>query len=321
MQHHRLGLLGYNINYSKSAIIHRTAAELCGVPNLTYEFIDLAPNQLSSLPAILTTTKITAFNITTPHKSVATLAQVLSVRPSPWRSVNTATFNPSHGQWHLTNTDGQGFIAALRASTIHLARIRHLVVLGFGGATQGILQSLFSVHPHNPHCRTEPIFTDPLTITILWRRIKNNHRVSEPLLNELISSSALSPQQLFLTGFTPAHMSQAIQRARRQNEPGSVLLIQATPLPHQGDGMQAWVDALEQQELAPYLGGCMDMCYHPSSALHPWSEGAGVPYASGWLMLLEQARGAQQIWWQRKPELTELLARLPSPESCSPSIT
>ena len=299
-------------------MIHRTSAELCGIQDLTYKLIDLAPDQLSALPDILTAAQITAFNITTPYKSVATLAQVLPIQPVPWWSVNTAMLDASHAKWHLTNTDGQGFIAALRASAINVARIRHLVVLGFGGATHGVLQSLLATQPHDPHFRPQPLFTDPLTITILWRRIKTNHTspLSQPMLHELITSSTLSPQQLFLQPFTPAHMTQAIHRARRRDELSSVLLIQATPLPHQGEAMHAWVNSLEQQKLAPYLGGCMDMCYHPSSALRPWSERAGVPYASGWLMLLEQARGAQQIWWQRKPRLTELLSRLPSPESC-----
>ena len=320
MIHHRLGLLGHQLSYSRSAQIHLTSARICQINNPSYQLIDLAPSQLHSLPTILKRHQITGFNITTPYKQVATLQHILPLHSTSWWAVNTATLNSTSGLWEVTNTDGIGFAASLQACSIDIHKIRHLIVLGFGGASHGVLQSLFAsecqdnYHPSSP---TLQLTTSP-TITILWRRIKDNHTTSHshPFIQHLLdSTNQLSASNFRLRAFNKHEMIQALNKARQQQQPSSVLLLQATPNPHQGDPLTEWALAIQQAGLIPYLGGCMDMCYHPSSAFQALCRQAHLPYASGWHMLLEQARAAQHIWWQTIPDLAQLEAQLPPPST------
>jgi len=86
-------------------------------------------------------------NCTIPLKEMAySIADSLSPRAEQCKAVNTLSFN-EHGQIHGDNTDGAGFIRDLtRNLNIHITD-KHVLILGAGGATRGIVTPILEEIP------------------------------------------------------------------------------------------------------------------------------------------------------------------------------
>lgn len=302
MIHRRLGLLGHNISYSRSPIIHRLSAELCNIHGVQYEILDLAPHDLHKLPNLLKQRSISGFNITTPYKSSKVMAALLGSQGTLPANTATYTYDNSsdHHRWQLTNTDGIGFIESLLAALpTGTPPIKHLLFLGFGGATQGVCQTIARLihHPDNYPTPYGQLFEAP-SLTILWRRIqssatpvKHYHQVIKDFQNKISPLGGQVNWQPFDTTYFAADIADHEQ----------TLVVQATPLPHQGDSLSKWTDVLDADH-RHHLIGCMDMTYHPPSHFLAFCRSHRLPYASGWDMLIEQARAAQKIWWSVAPD-------------------
>lgn len=305
MIHCRLGILGHRISYSQSPRIHKISGDFCDLDSVTTTILDFEPHQLSEVAEVLQHKQITAFNITTPYKKLSCIQKMIPTAPSPWMFVNTATFDPRSDQWQLACTDGLGFISSLKASIINLKSITHLVILGMGGALCGTLQTLFDPRVQDTILKCshdQPLFSSPLNITILWRGIKDNYRArnAQKFSDDLCELSD-HKLHIWIKDFHIEHMTQVLKD--HHTDPKSVLIIQATPLPHQHDSMTPWIQALDTSDHLDALGGCMDMCYHPPSQLKSLCHKWGLGYGCGWHMLLAQAKYAQQIWWHKSPSL------------------
>lgn len=306
MIHRRLGLLGHNISYSLSPIIHRLSAELCNIHGVQYEILDLAPKDLGKLPNLLKERSISGFNITTPYKNSSVMATLLdSDGPLP---ANTATYDDSRHGWQLASTDGIGFIESLIAALPSgFQPIKHLLFLGFGGAAQGVCHTIAHVieHPDNYPSPYSQLFEAP-SLTILWRRIqpgatpmKHYHQVIKDFQKKIGPLG----EQVSWQPFDGAYFAEDIAGHEQ------TLVVQATPLPHQGDSLSKWTATLSADH-RNHLMGCMDMTYHPPSHFLAFCQSHKLPYASGWDMLIEQARAAQRIWWSVAPDSLVLKQRL-----------
>lgn len=142
----RYAVIGHPITHSKSPIIHQMFAEQTAEA-ITYEAIDVPPEQLSKIISKFTAEGGRGLNVTVPHKQdVLKLMDTLTERARQAGAVNTITFK-DNGKLEGDNTDGIGLITDLR-NNLHIELIdSSILILGAGGATRGIIPTLMEQQP------------------------------------------------------------------------------------------------------------------------------------------------------------------------------
>ena len=138
----RYAVLGNPIAHSKSPQIHRAFAEQTG-QDITYEAI-LAPiNPFESLVRELIAKDYKGANITVPFKVDAyEMSAHLSERAKFAGAVNTLVFD-ERGIFG-DNTDGLGLVRDIEANVGYTLSNAHVLLLGAGGAAQGVAEVLFN---------------------------------------------------------------------------------------------------------------------------------------------------------------------------------
>lgn len=137
--------MGYPVSHSRSPVIHRLFAVQTG-QNLQYELLQVTPANLEAAVSQFGRTGGKGLNITLPHKSeVARLVDEMSDRASTAGAVNTLIF----GEEHLfgDNTDGIGLLRDLETNLKVQLKDAHILILGAGGATRGIVGPLLDAKP------------------------------------------------------------------------------------------------------------------------------------------------------------------------------
>lgn len=136
-----LGVIGHPVGHSLSPAMHNLALERLGL-NLRYLAFDIPPEQLAHAVTGMATLGMPGFNATIPHKE-ALLPLMTTLSPEAERigAVNTVLLRPD-GTRMGHNTDGDGFMTALRESWPGDLSTRRVVILGAGGATRAILDAL-----------------------------------------------------------------------------------------------------------------------------------------------------------------------------------
>lgn len=141
----RYGVVGYPISHSRSPVIHRLFAVQTG-QNLQYELLQVTPANLESAVSQFGRTGGKGLNITLPHKSeVARLVDEMSDRASTAGAVNTLVFEED--RLFGDNTDGIGLLRDLETNLDLELENAHILVLGAGGATRGIIGPLLAAKP------------------------------------------------------------------------------------------------------------------------------------------------------------------------------
>lgn len=135
---YQLGLFGHPVKHSQSPQIHQRFAAQFGI-DLTYELIDASPEQLADqFKAWIG--RAHGCNITVPHKTrIMPLLDHYTERAHQCQAVNTVFWRD--GELWGDNTDGDGLILDLQSKGVELAG-KDVLILGAGGAAQGIIPSL-----------------------------------------------------------------------------------------------------------------------------------------------------------------------------------
>jgi len=145
-------VIGYPIGHSKSPLIHRLFAEQTD-QDLSYEAI-LVDSEDSSFPWAIADLKNRGYkgiNITVPYKLDAFEgADQLSSRAKTAHAVNTYTFHED-GTITGDNTDGIGLINDIEMNGARPFKGQSVLILGAGGAVQGILEPLIEKQPASIH--------------------------------------------------------------------------------------------------------------------------------------------------------------------------
>ncbi|MEZ5472862.1 MAG: shikimate dehydrogenase [Marinicella sp.] len=134
----KLGLFGHPVAHSQSPKIHAEFARQFGI-ELEYELIDAT---VSELPKKFKDWIKTAHgcNITVPHKqNIMPLLDHYTERAHFAQAVNTVFWHD--GELWGDNTDGDGLVLDLHNKGIELQDAQ-ILIIGAGGATQGIIPSL-----------------------------------------------------------------------------------------------------------------------------------------------------------------------------------
>ncbi|MDG6778881.1 shikimate dehydrogenase [Thiomicrorhabdus sp. zzn3] len=145
-------VVGYPIAHSKSPLIHRLFAEQTGEA-ISYEAILIDSDETSFQWAIedLKRRGYKGINITVPYKLDAfEYADTLSPRAQTAHAVNTFVFNED-GTTFGDNTDGVGLVNDIELNGARPFKEQNVLILGAGGAVQGILEPLLAKQPKRVH--------------------------------------------------------------------------------------------------------------------------------------------------------------------------
>ncbi|MDH3977608.1 MAG: shikimate dehydrogenase [Gammaproteobacteria bacterium] len=142
----RYGVIGHPIAHSKSPVIHQQFAKQTH-QSMTYEAFDIRPADLASQLNTLVDDGVKGLNVTVPHKNaVVDLIDEWTDRARQAGAVNTISID-DNGRMSGDNTDGVGLQRDLTENlTVQLAG-RRILILGAGGATQGIVPALLEREP------------------------------------------------------------------------------------------------------------------------------------------------------------------------------
>ena len=135
-----LGIIGYPIGHSMSPVFQQAALDACGV-DARYAAYQVAPDEVEGFVNGLRQPGIMGINVTVPHK--------LAVMPfldeiDDWATEAGAVNTIVNRQGRLTghNTDGYGFLRALREGAEFEPAGRGILILGAGGAARGVVLAL-----------------------------------------------------------------------------------------------------------------------------------------------------------------------------------
>jgi shikimate dehydrogenase len=267
----RYGVIGHPIAHSKSPVIQRLFAEATG-QDLTYDAIDIPPEQLATRVRQLFAEGYRGLNVTVPHKTeVLKLASRLTSRAELAGAVNTL-IRHADGAVEGDNTDGTGLVNDLRQNLrVRLAGTR-LLILGAGGATRGIVPALFD--------------TNPRDIMIANRTLDRAQALAKDfrMLGKIL---ACQFQELGGQRFD--------------------LVINATSAGLKGEVPPFPPSILSPGTLCYDLSYAMQ-----DTPFVAWAKenGAGR-VAQGWGMLVEQAAESFYVWRGVRPDTRPVIARLP----------
>ncbi len=145
-------VVGDPIAHSKSPLIHRLCAEQTE-QNLVYEAIRIDSEETYFEREIrrLQSQGFKGINITVPYKLDAfELADELSERAQLAQAVNTYVFRED-GSIFGDNTDGAGLVLDIEDNGMRPFKNQRVLILGAGGAVQGILKPLLDKQPGLVH--------------------------------------------------------------------------------------------------------------------------------------------------------------------------
>jgi len=132
----KLGLIGKNIKYSKSSLLHQKIGEIFG-EEINYDLIDVDEREVLK---IINLKKYDGLNITKPYKELAvTATHKLSPIAKKIKAINTIYYKD--GKIYGDNTDFYGFKYLIKYHNIDV-KDKKIAILGTGGAAKSIFYFL-----------------------------------------------------------------------------------------------------------------------------------------------------------------------------------
>lgn len=127
----KYGLIGNNISYSKSPVLHQIIAEIFNI-DLTYELFDV--NSIEEINQLINSHKIKGFNVTKPYKKdVLKYLDKVSNIVKKTNAVNTIYYK--NNKIYGDNTDYYGFKYLIKYHNINIKN-KKIAILGTGGAAE-----------------------------------------------------------------------------------------------------------------------------------------------------------------------------------------
>jgi shikimate dehydrogenase len=267
----RYAVFGQPVSHSLSPRIHQQFAEQTQ-QHLSYEAIEVTPEQFASTVADFFARGGRGLNITVPHKlSAYALAGRLSARAQRAGAINTLLTEPGGRVLAGDNTDGPGLVRDLLYNLAATIRGQRVLVLGAGGATRGILGPLLDQGPSE---------------LCIANRSPERANVLTQLFADLGPIRAATPLELQGTQWD--------------------LILNATSASLSGELPELNAALLGPQCL------CYDLAYGTGpTAFMRWAQSHGAARtASGLGMLIEQAAEAFEIWRGVRPDTAPVRALL-----------
>lgn len=264
------GVLGWPVAHSRSPRLHNYWLRHYGI-NGAYLPLPARPEHFAEAVMGLVRLGFAGANVTIPHKEAAfALCTRADESARKAGAANTLVFSAS-GEIAASNTDGFGFIEALRAGAPGFdARRGPAVVLGAGGSARAVVQAL--VEAGTPEIRV----------------VNRSAERAEKLAEALDAALRISDWR-------------AVPRALE----GAALLVNTTNL-----GMKGQPPLEIDLSPLPKSAVVNDIVYVPlETPLLRAARTRGHPAVDGLGMLLHQARAGFKAWFGRDPEVTDALRR------------
>ena len=135
-----LGIIGYPIGHSISPVFQQAALDFCGI-DAEYRAYPVAPEDVGKFVAGLRQPGVLGINVTVPHKeAVIPFLDEIDDWATEAGAVNTIVNRQGRLTGH--NTDGYGFLRALREGAGFEPKGRTTLILGAGGAARGVVLAL-----------------------------------------------------------------------------------------------------------------------------------------------------------------------------------
>ena len=250
-----LGILGRNISYTLSPIIHNFSLKQLEL-NQVYLPFDMSEDQIENFLDVFWSLGGVGLNVTTPYKE-----KVGTLIGASLGAVNTLYRGKK--SWEGISTDGEGFYKGLCRLNQDLSRYKTVVILGNGGVVPSLV-NFWSTQ------------VEKSTFHILRRSEKKDAAFVKKLTTSNYDFHPFEPRAL-----------ESLVRGKE-----NILLVQATNAPRFGETLEKYVGALKG-----FSGIFVDLLYGERSALFDYARSHRIPSQDGIPMLIEQARLAQQTWW------------------------
>jgi len=280
----RLGVFGDPVAHSLSPQMQNAGLRACEI-DMQYARFHIRPNELRPALLLLRRLDFVGINLTVPHK-IAAFTQIDEADESATRAGAVNTIRVRDGKLIGSNTDGDGFLRAIRTEFSMDLRDLRVMIIGAGGGTGR---------------------------AIAWQcALENCERLV--LVNRTLKKANALAEQLrpFFSGprvLGPAMRLEAValdEAAMRMQLADIDLIINATPL-----GMNpSDPSPVPARLLAPHH--IVFDCVYGSSktALLRAADEAGARGANGLFMLLHQGALSFSIWFNRESPIEAMRAAL-----------
>lgn len=256
------GIFGSPVEHSFSPLMHNAAFASLGLDYL-YAAFRVAPENLAPAVASIRVLGMRGVNITIPHKQ-AVIPWLDNIHPSAQIIGAVNTIVNDEGRLTGYNTDGQGFVRALREEAGIAAQGLQVAILGCGGAARGV--------------GVELALSGAKTIFLLNRRTEKAEELAGVITAHSTTKAVVLPWN-----------EEGLEQL-----PEKLLLINATPM-----GMHPDIDSspplIEQFIKSTWL--VADLIYNPlQTKLLRIAQAKGCQTLSGLGMLLFQGAIAFELW-------------------------
>src|SRR6266536_4394845 len=280
----RLGVFGDPVAHSLSPEMQNAALRACEI-NAQYARFHIRPNELRSALRFLRNLNFVGVNLTVPHK-IAGFAQIDEADESASRVGAVNTIRVRDRKLVGSNTDGEGFLRAIRTEFSVDVRDLRVMIIGAGGGTARAIAWQCALE----NCER---------LVLVNRTLKKANELADQLRPFFSGPRVLGPSARL--------ESVALdERAMRTQLADIDLIVNATPL-----GMNpSDPTPVPTRLLAPHHI-IFDCVYGPSkTALIRAAEEAGARGANGLSMLLYQGALSFSIWFNREAPINAMRAAL-----------
>ena len=273
----RLGVLGDPVAHSLSPEMQNAALRACEI-NAQYARFHIRPSELRSALRFLRNLDFAGVNLTVPHK-IAALGQIDEADESASRIGAINTIRVRDKKLVGSNTDGEGFVRAVRSEfSVDLRDLRVLIVGAGGGTGRAIAWQ----------CALE----NCERLVLVNRTLEKANALVQHLRSFFMEARVLGPA----ARLEAVAWEESLMRMQLADID---LIVNATPL-----GMNPSDPApIPGRLIAPHHM-VFDCIYGPSkTALLRAAEQAGARSANGISMLLHQGALSFSIWFDREPPI------------------
>ncbi|MEA3500573.1 MAG: hypothetical protein U9R41_06135 [Candidatus Marinimicrobia bacterium] len=248
----QLGILGENISYTKSPLLHNLISKQKNI-NLDYKIFDVSESEFEKF-IINQLREINGFNITIPYKeSVIPYLHYIEQTAEKIRAVNTVKVK--NNKFYGYNTDIIGFIKTIK---LHILNYKKYfpVLIGYGGVSKAVIFGLeelgFSncaviggldnserkemINNISPKLKIKITENIPTNLPILWINAtpigtNNFPKISDNFIkirkNDFLFDLNYSPnpthlQKWFINSHSPVRAGKAVKLQRNDNKIKSV---------------------------------------------------------------------------------------------------
>lgn len=272
---YKLGLIGYHLSHSISAVIHKAGLESLGVEG-TYEILETPPEDLISRIKFLKSNNYDGFNVTIPLKVPVTLfLDQIDQSADISGCVNTIKILPDK-TFYGFNTDIYGFKEAIPSAIKKDLKGKNVSILGTGGASRASAVGLVELGVKRINFYSRNIINSTTIV--------NYFRKTFPYVTFSLYQNS-STGELF----------------------NSAMIINATPIGMKGNSADQIPLSLEVIQKLPKDTVIYDIIYNPTKTLLlQKAKDMGLETINGLDMLINQAAKALEIWTGKMPDVDKM---------------